>query len=167
MSELFQAASRIDNAWSLAAFGVAAVVYIVLRRKGKVPVLGWISILILVLVATLSAAFLDTIRIKAHATSLYRVRLTALGPDGAPVENAKIWSSVGGEPKRVSGGWEFEILVSVVPSDGRISFFAAAPPTYGPTQEDLVVNGDYSRTEVLHFTKAEQASIRGIVIDSF
>ena len=37
-------------------------------------------------------------------SGLYRVRVTVINPQNVPVEDAKVWSSFGGEPKKASGG---------------------------------------------------------------
>jgi hypothetical protein len=54
----------------------------------------------------------------------YRVRVTVIDPQRRPVEDASVWSSVGGEQKKVPGGWEFEIVGSSVPADRKITLFA-------------------------------------------
>jgi hypothetical protein len=41
-----------------------------------------------------------------NESSLYRVRVIVISPDQIPVEDAKVWSSFGGEPKKVAGGWQ-------------------------------------------------------------
>lgn len=165
MNEVFQYVSKINNAWSLAAFGIAAVLYIVLRKRGKVPTLGWVCILALVLGATLTAAYIDAFRIKSTERSVYRVRVTVIGPDGMPVEQAQVWSSVGGEAKQVSAGWEVDIPASIKPSDGKITILAAVPPAHLSARTDLMLGSDYNPTAVVQFQKAEPTSIRGIVID--
>jgi hypothetical protein len=38
-----------------------------------------------------------------------KLRVTVLGPDSVPVEDSKVWLSIGGEAKKVTGGWEFDI----------------------------------------------------------
>jgi hypothetical protein len=35
-----------------------------------------------------------------NESSLYRVRVTVISPDQIPVEDAKVWSSFGGEPNK-------------------------------------------------------------------
>ncbi len=164
MNDAFQYASRINNPWSLAAFGVAAVLYIVLKKRGRVPILGWVCIMVLVLGAILSAAYVDVFRLRSKDTSVYRVRIIVIGPDGVPVEQAQVWSSVGGEPKKVSAGWEFDIPASIKPSDGKLTIFAAHASMYLPARTDLALESNYNPTAVVQFQKAELAPIRGIVI---
>jgi hypothetical protein len=44
-----------------------------------------------------------------QARGVYRIRVVVLGLDELPVEDARVISSSGGEPKRVASGWEFDI----------------------------------------------------------
>ena len=116
--------------------------------------------------ATLSAAYIDTFHVRSKDTSLFRVRVTVIDPEGEPVEYAKVWSSVGGEPKRVSGGWEFDIPEATKPSDGRLSLFAAQTPAYSPVRADLVLENNYFPTVVLQLRKGPSATVQGVVIDA-
>lgn len=130
MNQVFGIASKISSPWSLAAFGVAAVMFIVLKKRGKVSTLGWVSIWFLVLVPIVSAAYVQVFRTKSKDTSIYRMRVTVLDLTHVPVEDAKVWSSLGGEPKKVSGGWEFDIPAVLRPSDGQVRIFAAVPAAF-------------------------------------
>jgi hypothetical protein len=56
---------------------------------------------------------------------IYRLRVTVLSPERTPVEEAKVWSSFGGEPKRVAGGWQFDIPAASCPPEGAVTVFAA------------------------------------------
>jgi hypothetical protein len=163
MNQLFELASKISSPWSLAAFGVAAIVYIVLRRRGKVPILGWICILLLVLGPILSAAYVEVFRVKSKDRSLYRVRVIVLDTGQMPIEEAKVWSSIGGEPKKVVGGWEFDIPAAVKPADGKVVVFAAVPAAFLSAKGDLTLDSDYNPSVIVRLQKGGFASIRGIV----
>lgn len=54
--------------------------------------------------------------------AIYRVRVTVIDPQRVPVEDAKVWSTVGGEPKKVAGGWQFDIPGASLPGDGKVTF---------------------------------------------
>jgi hypothetical protein len=56
---------------------------------------------------------------------LYLIRVTVIDPQGIPVDDARVWSSIGGEPKKVAGGWQFDIPVQSKPIDGQVTFFAS------------------------------------------
>ena len=117
MEILIRIASGITNLWSLAAFGLAAVVYLLVKRRGTIPGLAWITIWILILAPIVVSAYSTISR-----TNMYRIRVTVVGAQGVPVEEAMVWSSAGGEPKKVSGGWEFDVPMASRPADGKIIF---------------------------------------------
>jgi hypothetical protein len=56
-------------------------------------------------------------------TGLVAVRATVLGPDGMPINGARVWSSVGGETQKVPGGWEIEIPESKIPKDKKVDIY--------------------------------------------
>jgi hypothetical protein len=57
--------------------------------------------------------------------------VTVVEPQGIAVKDEKeadgveVWSSLGGEPKRVSGGWQFDIPNASKPKDGKLSIYAS------------------------------------------
>lgn len=164
MQELFKIASRITSPWSLAAFGIAAVLYIVLKKRGKIPTLGWLCIFAFVVSPILASTYLEAFRIRANDASLYRLRITVIGPDEMPVEDARVWSSIGGEPKKVPAGWEFDISSAVRPSDGRLTVFAAASSDL-LARSDITLGDDHNPAVVVQLQKRASTSIRGVVID--
>jgi carboxypeptidase family protein len=165
MGHLFGLASKVTNPWSLAAFGVAAIVYIVLKRRGRVPTLGWICILLLVLGPILSAAYVDVFRVRSKDTSVYRVRVTVVDIEQTPIEDAKVWSSVGGEPKKVSAGWEFDIPAAIKPADGKVTIFAVVSAAFLSAKTELTLGSDYNPAVIVRLQRESLASIRGIVTD--
>ena len=60
-----------------------------------------------------------------RSPAIYRVRVTVIDLQRVPVEDAKVWSTVGGEPKKVAGGWQFDIPGASVPRDGKVTFYAS------------------------------------------
>lgn len=56
--------------------------------------------------------------------AVYRVRITVLDPKGLPVEDSEIRSSLGGELKKVAGGWELDIPAVNKPADGKLTIYA-------------------------------------------
>jgi hypothetical protein len=165
MDQLFRIVSRITNPWNLAAFGIAAAVYIILKKRGKIPAFGWFCILAFVLGPILASTYLETFRVHSKDTSLYRVRVTVIGPDQVPTEEAKVWSSIGGEPKRVSAGWEFDIPAAVKPVDGKLGVFAAAANVSQFGSSEIVLADDYNPAVIIRLQNRAPASIRGRVID--
>lgn len=55
---------------------------------------------------------------------VYQVRVVVLSPQGTPVDDSKVWSSVGGESMRVEGGWQLIIPAAVKPADGKVTVYA-------------------------------------------
>src|SRR5271156_51022 len=55
---------------------------------------------------------------------IFRVKVVVLNPQGVPAEDTKVWSSLGGEGKRVAGGWEFDIPGSVAPLNRTLDIYA-------------------------------------------
>ena len=81
---------------------------------------------------TLLAIFFGTIPVWLNLfidntidKEIYRLRVTVTDPHSLPLENAQVWSSVGGEPKKVAGGWQFDIPVASKPRDGKLTIFAS------------------------------------------
>ena len=164
MTELFRIASAITNPWSLAAYAVASIVYIVSRRRGKVPVLVWVSIWLLVLIPAVASVYVEVAR--SGVTSIYRLRVTVVDPQHVPVEDARVWSSMGGEPKKVAGGWQFDIPTASKPEDGRLTVFASLPAAFLSGKQELILKDDYNPTVTIQLEADTSASVRGIVIDS-
>src|SRR5215471_10052793 len=111
MTELFQAAGKVSSVWSLAAFAIAAVIFFGTKAaKGKVHPIAWGVVVCIVLLGLVPiiGSFLVQAR-QDEDTAIYRVRVVVVGSDGVPSNDAKVWSSIGGEAKKVDGGWQFDI----------------------------------------------------------
>jgi tetratricopeptide (TPR) repeat protein len=163
MDWLFRIAAGIVNPISLVAFTVAAIVLIVSKRQGPVPSMAWIVIAVLVLAALGIPVYRD-IRLQRE-TAIYRVRATVVDPQGGPVENATVWSMIGGEPKKVPGGWQFDIPVAIKPQDGKLTIYARIPSAFLIGSSDLQLGADLNPTVTVKLKKEESASVRGQVID--
>ena len=55
----------------------------------------------------------------------YRVRVIVVDSHQTPVGDAKVWSSIGGEPMKVEGGWLFVVPKDSKPLDGKVTFYAS------------------------------------------
>ena len=166
MNSLFRIASTIASPWALAAYGVAAVVFIVTKlRRGKVSTIALVCILLLVLGPILAAGCLEMVHMRSVGTSIYRVRVTVLGTQ-TPVENAVVWSTMGGEPLKVSGGWEFDIPASKKPADAKLTIFAEVPPAFLSGRRDLLLANDYNPAITIQLQRDTSALVRGIVINN-
>lgn len=165
MDQLFKAIGKVTSPWSLAAFGIAAIVYLVLKKRGKIPALGWLCIFTIALTPMLASLYLDVFRISSERTGLYRVRITVLGPQQIPIEDAKVWSSLGGEPKRVSAGWEFDIPAALKPANGKVTVFAAVPNAYLSGSTEVALGNDYNPPVILQLNSQAFAPVHGVVIN--
>ena len=110
ITELLKAAGRISTMWSLAAFAIAVILIFMQRQRHTNSPLVWGSLVAITLLGiTPIAGSLYVQTYDDTRGSLYRVRVVVLDIAQTPIEQAQVWSSIGGEPKRVAGGWEFDI----------------------------------------------------------
>jgi len=79
------------------------------------------------------------------------------------VDNAEVTSSMGGEPKRVSGGWEFDIPAASRPVDGKLALYAAVRNAFLKGRAETVLSESYNLTVTIHLSTDESAVVRGIV----
>jgi hypothetical protein len=56
-----------------------------------------------------------------------------------PVDEAKVTSSIGGEPKKVDGGWEFDIPQGNKPTDGKLTIYAEVRSAFLTGKSDVVL----------------------------
>lgn len=104
---------------------------------------------------------------KALATppDLYRVRATVIDPQGMPVDDARVWSSLGGEAKKVAGGWQFDIPGGQKPMDGKLTVFAAVPSAFLKGRAELQLARDYNLAVTVPLQRDTAAKVRGLVVD--
>jgi len=99
-------------------------------------------------------------------SKIYRLRVTVIGSEGTPLEDAKVWSSIGGEPKQVAGGWQFDIPVASRPKDGKLTVFASQKSAFLTGKKDLQLEKDYNPAITIHLMQDTSATVRGIVVDA-
>jgi hypothetical protein len=159
---LFAAATRVSSPWSLAAFGIAAIICVVYllgkwKRSGKGSLIAGFAIVAIVVIA-LGSLYLSKV-------DIYRVRITVIGPQGTPTEDAKVWSSIGGEPKKVAGGWQFDIPATSRPADGKLTVWASMDSAYLNGSADAQLFADYNPSVSIQVKADQTASVRGLVVD--
>jgi hypothetical protein len=155
-------ASQITHPVTVVAFALvfAAIAY-VLALRAKKPRIAWIltvGIIILGLAPLAAATFLQS-------RGVYRIRITILAPDQLPVEDAQVSSSIGGEPKKVQDGWEFDIPPQTRPADGKVVLFASEKSAFLTGSSTVVLAQDYYPTIVIQLASDTSAVIRGVVVD--
>jgi hypothetical protein len=98
----------------------------------------------------------------ASQDSAYRIRVTVLNPSNVPVNEAHVWSTLGGESKQIDGGWEIDIHGPPQPS-GIIIAEVKDAAWRGQAQLELARGHDQAISVQLE-SKGE-ANIRGTVVD--
>jgi hypothetical protein len=156
---LLKAASAISTAWSLAAFAIAALVFLAThKQKAAARRTGTATVAAIVLLA------LVPIVGSFYKPSIYQLRTIVLDPLQVPVEDAKVWSSLGGEPKKISGGWQFDIPAASVAADRRLTVYATVAASFLVGQSEITLASDFHPNATIHLLHPE-TTIRGIVTD--
>ncbi len=81
MGKLSEIATQITNPYSLAAFALAIILFIILKKQGNIPTIAWISILLIVLIAILAPIFLEIFKPTFNEENL-QLTVYVHGPEG-------------------------------------------------------------------------------------
>jgi hypothetical protein len=171
LSELggvWDAVIKIATPLNLAAFALAVVLFIVLKSRGrKISPAIWIVIVLLVLIPVGASVYSEFFT----RTAIYRLRVTVVEAQGIAVKDeeeakgVKVWSSLGGEPKRVMSGWQFDIPNAAKPKDGKLSIFASKESAFLTGRTDLILADDFNPAVIVNLRRDDSAKVRGRVID--
>ena len=162
-SGIWDVIPKITTPWNLTAFALAVVLYLVVKRQKKeIPLAAWIVIVLLIAIPIGASVYIEIL----NRNPIYRVRVTVIDPQSIPVEDAKVWSSFGGEPKRVAGGWQFDIPEASKPKDGKLTIFASKESAFLTSQADLTLGNDHNPAVIIHLKRNDSARVRGQVVDS-
>jgi hypothetical protein len=163
LSSVWEVTPKVTSPWSLSAFALLVVLFLVLyKRKEQIPRVVWIVIVLLVVIpiaASLYSSFITK-------SSIYRLRVTVIDPQNMPIEDAKVWSTFGGEPKKVAAGWEFDIPEESKPRQGKLSIFAAKEAAFLYGQADLTLDSEHNPAITLQLKRDDSAKVRGQVVDA-
>lgn len=159
MSRFFEVAAHISTPWALAAFAIAAIVLLLAKRRGKVSPIAWAAIIAIVLLG------LVPILSQLRSLAIYRVRVTVVGLEGTPVDDARVWSSTGGEPKKVAGGWQFDIPAAASPADGKVIIWASLDAAYLKGSQEVRLADERNPAITIRLTSDKTATVRGLVVD--
>lgn len=107
----------------------------------------------------------DRAKPPSTSTAIFRLRVTVVDPQGTPIEDARVWSSFGGEAKKVAGGWQFDIPEASKPSDGKLSIFAAKESAFLKGEESLTLGKDMNPAITVRLQRDTSAKVRGQIID--
>lgn len=103
---------------------------------------------------------------ESISKSIYRLRATVVDPQGMPVEDAKLWSSIGGEAKKVAGGWQFDIPVASKPAGGELTIYASKETAFLSGKQDAQLGEDLNPALMIQLSKDTSASVTGFIEDS-
>jgi len=95
----------------------------------------------------------------------YRVRVIVTDNHNTPVSDAKVTSSIGGEPMRVEGGWLFVVAKDAKPLDGKVTFYASKDSAFLKGQAQLQLGDDHNPSVTVPLANERSARILGIVQD--
>jgi hypothetical protein len=93
------------------------------------------------------------------------VRAIVLDPEQTPVSEAKVWSSLGGEPMRVEGGWLFTIPAEMRPKNAKLTLYANVPSAFLKGTTDVKLGEDHYQTVTVRLARPDSARVRGVVQD--
>ncbi len=164
VGKIFEAAAKVSNEWSLGAFAIAALVVMLWlspKQKRKYAVLAGIAFVGVVILGALPMVA------GAYYASrgVYRVRVTVLDDQNTPTEEAKVWSTAGGEPKKIQGGWEFDIPAATKPLDGKFTVYAALQTAFLRGHAEYTLARDFSPALTVSLSHDTSAELRGTVVD--
>ncbi len=162
---LVETAAGISTMWSLAAFVVIAVLFMAMGRRNGKSNRGLLAILIpLLLFAAIPIVGSLLADVYKTRPSIYELRVMVVDAQNTPVEDAKVWSSFGGEPKRVAGGWQFDIPAASVGGDHKLTVYASREAAFLKGQNEVTLGSDFHPNATIRLMHPE-TTIRGIVID--
>jgi len=155
-------AGHITHPATVAVFAAVLAAYLfsiaIKKRQSRITWLLAVVVLILGLAPLLSSTYLQS-------RGLYRVRVVVLGTDKQPDNDAHVISSNGGEPKKVEGGWEFDIPPQSRTADGRLKLFASEKNAFLSGSSTLVLDKDYFPNVEIQLDRDTSATVRGVVVD--
>jgi len=161
-SGVWNVVPKIASPWNLAAFALAVVLFIVLKkRKGEVPFAAWVVVVLLVAIPVGATVYSG---LPAKPT-IYRLRVTVIDSQNVLVEDAKVWSTLGGEPKKVAGGWQFDIPEESKPKEGKLTIYASKETAFLTGQAELTLSNDHNPAVTINLKRDDSAKIRGQVLD--
>jgi hypothetical protein len=98
--------------------------------------------------------------------SEYDVRVTVVDPEGRPVNDAQVTSSIGGEVLHSASGWDIKIPSASKPADGRVVIVATVPAAFLSGEQEVKLDKAATFTARLQLKPATGATLHGIVVDS-
>jgi hypothetical protein len=155
-------ASRITHPYAVAAFTAVLVAFVLWRAlKAKKPAVARLLAAVLLVLGT----FPSVAEIVLASRGIYHIRIVVLGTDGQPADQAEVSSSTGGEMKRGTGNWEFDVPPQAKPPGGEITFYASVKDEFLEGRSSLALKGDYFPSVTIQLRTSPSVNIRGTVVD--
>ncbi|MBK6796402.1 MAG: carboxypeptidase regulatory-like domain-containing protein [Acidobacteria bacterium] len=159
--------TQVTNPYSLAAFALAILLTItgaIMRSRGRnIPLAVWILIPLLVAMPLGAAVFQQFVSGRDQA--IYRVRISVYDPQGNPVQDARISSSFGGEPKKVEAGWQVDIPAATIPKGDKLRITAVRESSFLRGQVEIALGEERNPAVNLKLTSDATAVVRGQIVD--
>ena len=119
----------------------------------------------LLLVAAVVLALLGWITVRQPSEQPdYRGRVTVVSPDDNPVDDAHVRSNLGGEAKKVEGGWEID-LPSESAKGHKLTAYAEVQNRGWSGNADLDFGDDHSPPLKVFLKETGELPVRGTVLD--
>jgi len=148
-----ESASHITHPVTVAVFAAVLAAYLfsiaIKKRQSRVVWFLVAVILLLGLAPLVSSTYLQS-------RMLYQVRVSVLGANKQPVDDAHVTSSNGGEPKKIDDGWEFDIPPQSRPADGKVTLSASVKNAFLAGRTTLVLDKDYFPTTEIQLLEIRQ-----------
>jgi hypothetical protein len=164
VTKILEIASKISNDYSLTSFAIAfvgvAIILLVRRRGTRLNAMVWllpVSLAVLAALPLIARSYIGT-----HG--IYRVRVLVLDAHHSPIEDCTVTSSLGGEPKKVAGGWEFDIPAATRPAGGRLTVYVGEPSAFRAGHADVTLDNDLNPTVTVELTPQESSELGGIIL---
>ena len=126
-----------------------------------------IAIPILIMVFGIVIGFLGRSMLRASdAPAVYQVRVRAIGADQNALQRAHVTSSLGGETKLVSGGWEVDLPAGSSDDKRQLTLDASVEDLGLTGSTTITLSKDPIQTTSLELKKRGELPVRGIVEDS-
>jgi hypothetical protein len=165
LEQALKIASQVKDPVSVVAVALVLATFLFwcmlhARKPRNSRILGILAVSVIILgLAPLAASTISRLQ------GIYHVRVIVLGPDHFPIDDAHVTSSIGGEPKKVEGGWEFDIPPQSTPAERTVVFYASVKNAFLTGQSTVSLAGGYYSTTTIQLVSDTSAMLRGIVVD--
>jgi hypothetical protein len=125
-------------------------------RWARIQATGGFAAFALVLIWWLSPwAPVSSEKPRTEPINIFRVRITVLDTQENPIDDVVIRSSLGGELKKVSGGWELDVPAANRPATGNLTIYASKQNASFQGQADLTLGEDSNPSIIIRMQKSE------------